>query len=82
VRVRLRELPMIYILMLGMAIFWRSAFLGNDDLTLFQIDAVIIVVLVGIIALLWSRWPVPLVWLKALELGMLGMLAFRVAVVQ
>jgi serine/threonine-protein kinase len=61
VRVRLRELPMIYILMLGIAIFWRRAFLGNDDVTLHQIDTVIIAVLVGIIALLWSRWPIPLV---------------------
>ena len=39
-------------------------------------------VLVGIIALLWSRWPVPLAWLKALELGMIGMLAGRIAFVQ
>ena len=38
--------------------------------------------LVGIIALLWSRWPIPLAWLKALELGMIGLLASRVAFVQ
>ena len=36
----------------------------------------------GIIALLWSRWPISLAWLKALELGMIGLLAGRVAFVQ
>ena len=39
-------------------------------------------VLVGIIALLSSRWPIPLAWLKALELGMIGLLACRVTFVQ
>ena len=33
VRARLRELPMIYILILAMATFWRCAVLGDDDLT-------------------------------------------------
>ena len=42
VRARLRELPMIYILMLGIAIFWRRAVLGSEDLTLYQVDVVII----------------------------------------
>ena len=37
---------------------------------------------VGIIALLWSRWPISLAWLKALELGMIGMLASRLTFVQ
>ncbi len=82
VRSRLRELPMIYILMLGIAIFWRRAFLGNEDLTLYQVDVVIILSLIGLIALLWSRWPSPLAWLKALELGMIGMMASRVTLVQ
>ena len=82
VRARLRELPMIYILMLGIAIFWRRAVLGSEDLTLYQVDVAIILALVGIIALLWSRWPIPLAWLKALELGMIGMLASRIAFVQ
>ncbi|MDR3622003.1 MAG: serine/threonine-protein kinase [Paludisphaera borealis] len=82
VRSRLRELPMIYILILGTSIFWRRAVLGQEDLTLYHVDAVVIMVLVGIIALLWSRCPVPLGWLKALELGMIGMLAGRFAFVQ
>ena len=82
VRARLRELPMIYILIFGMSIIWRRAVLGNEDLTLYRVDAIVIMVLVGIIALLWSRWAVPLPWLKAVELGMIGMLASRVALVQ
>ena len=77
-----RELPIIYILMLVIAIFWRRAVLGSEDLTLYQFDVVIILALVGMIALLWSRWPIPLAWLKALELGMIGILAIRVAITQ
>ena len=82
VRARLRELPMIYIIMLAVAIFWRRAFLGSEDLTLYQIDVAIILALVGIIALLFSRLPISLAWLKALELGIIGILASRVAITQ
>ena len=39
VRARLRELPMIYILILGMATFWRGAVLRDDDLVLYTFDA-------------------------------------------
>jgi eukaryotic-like serine/threonine-protein kinase len=82
VRARLRELPMIYIIMLGVAIFWRRAILGSEDLTLYQIDVAVILALVAMIALLWSRWPIPLARLKALELGMIGMLASRLTFTQ
>ncbi len=82
VRSRLRELPMIYILMLGIALVWKRAVLGQEDLTLYQVDVLLISSLVGIIALLWSQWPIPLAWLKALELGMIGMMASRLALVQ
>ena len=82
VRARLRELPMIYILMLGISIFWRRAVLGSEDLALFRFDVAIILALVGIIALLWSHWPISLAWLKVLELAMIGMLASRIAVTQ
>jgi eukaryotic-like serine/threonine-protein kinase len=82
VRARLRELPMIYIVMLGIALFWRHAVLASEDLTLYQVDVVIIMALVGIIALLWSRRPIPLAGLKALELGMIGVMAGRVTFVQ
>ncbi len=79
VRSRLRELPIIYILMLAIAMFWRRAVLGQEDLTLYQVNVAVILALMGIIALLWSRCPIPLTGLKALELGMVGMLASRVA---
>ena len=82
VRSRLRELPVIYILMLAIAMFWRRAVLASEDLTLCRVDLAIILALVGIIALLSSRWPISLAWLKALELGMIGMLASRITFVQ
>jgi serine/threonine-protein kinase len=82
VRARLRELPMVYILILAASTFWRSAILGREARIISQVDAVLIGVLVGLIALLWSRWPVSLAGLKALELGMIGVLAGRVAFVQ
>ena len=47
VRARLRELPIIYILILGISIFWRRAVLGEEELTLYQVDAVVILALVG-----------------------------------
>ncbi len=82
VRARLRELPMIYILILGISNFWMRAVLGQEDLTLLRIDAIVVAVLLGIIAVLWSRLPIPLDWLKALELGIIGVLASRVTFVQ
>jgi eukaryotic-like serine/threonine-protein kinase len=82
VRARLRELPLVYISLLTASNFWRRAVLGREDNTLQHLDLVIIVVLVGLIALLWSRWPVSLDWLKALELGMIGLLAGRITFVQ
>jgi hypothetical protein len=82
VQARLRELPLIYILILATSTLWTRAVLGQEDRTLYRIDAIVIMLLVGIVAMLWSRWSVPLAWLKALELGMIGMLAGRVAFVQ
>src|SRR5262249_5767995 len=55
---------------------------ASEDMTLYRVDAVIIGVLVGIIAVLWSSRPIPLIWLKTIELGMGGMLAGRIAFVQ
>ena len=82
VRARLRELPMIYIVFLAIATFWRCVILGDDDRVLHYLDATVMVSLGGVIALLSSRRPVPLARLKALELGMIGMFAGRVAVVE
>jgi serine/threonine-protein kinase len=82
VRARLRELPMIYILLVVMATFYRVAVLRDDDLVLYYLDVTIVALLGGVIALLSSRRPVSLARLRALELGMTGMLAGRVATVQ
>jgi serine/threonine-protein kinase len=82
VRARLRELPLIYILILLMATFWRRDILQSQDLTLYYIDAVVIAVLGCSITLLWSRRPISLPWLRALELGLVGMLAVRLTIVQ
>ncbi len=73
---------MIYVLMLGIAIFWKRAVLGNADLALYHVDLAIIVAFVGIIALLSSRWTIPLGWLKVLELGIIAVMASRLAFVQ
>jgi hypothetical protein len=81
VRARLRELPMIYILFLAMATFWRCVILGDGDRVLHYLDAAVIVSLGGVIALLSSRRPVPLARLRALELGVIALFAGRVAVV-
>jgi serine/threonine-protein kinase len=82
VRARLRELPMVFILILAASALWRRAVIGPEDLILYRIDATVITALVGLIALLWSPWRIPLAGLKALELGMIGMLAARFAFVE
>jgi serine/threonine-protein kinase len=82
VRSRLRELPVVYIVMLVIAILWKRAVLGHEDLALHQVDLGLILALVAVIALLWSRWPIALDWLKAIELGMLAVMASRVALTQ
>jgi hypothetical protein len=75
VRARLRELPLIHVLTVAMAAFWRSTILGDDDRQLRSLDTSAIAVLGTLFVLLWSRWRVSLAWLQALELGMIGMLA-------
>ena len=82
VRARLRELPMIYILIVAAANFWRRIVLADDDLTVYYLDATVVLCLGGVIALLSSRWPLSLARLKALELGVIGLLASRVAFVE
>ncbi len=82
VRARLGELPMIYILIVGIAIFYRCVVLKDDDLVLYYLDVTVLACLGGVIALLAGRRFIPLARLRALELGMIGMLAGRVAAVQ
>src|SRR5262249_45697106 len=69
-------------LILAASILWRRAVLGQEAVALSRVDAVVILGLLGLIALLWSRLPIPLSWLKALELGVIGLLAGRIALVQ
>jgi hypothetical protein len=82
VRARLRELPLIHILLLVMAAFWKIKIIGFNESVLWQIDAFCIAFLAALIAVLWSRWRLPLVWLQALELSMVAVLAMRLAVVE
>src|SRR5262249_24512071 len=81
-RIRLRALPLVYLLILAMATSWRCALLRDDDAVLHYLDATVIAALGGVLALLSSPWPVSLAWLRALELGMVGLIASRVTIVQ
>ncbi len=82
VRARLRELPIVYILILAASTLWSRGVLGREDATIARVDGTIILALVGLIALLWSRCPIPLTSLQALELGAVGLLAGRVTFVE
>jgi eukaryotic-like serine/threonine-protein kinase len=82
VRARLRELPMIHILILAMANCWRYMILGDNDPVLRYLDLSILALLAAAIALLWSRWRFSLAWLQALELAMISILAMRLAIIE
>jgi len=77
VRERLIELSVIYILILAMTLFWTHVVLGDDALTIPVVssNAIVIVGLGCIIAVLSSRWPISLNALRRVELGMVGMVA-------
>ncbi len=82
VRARLRELPIVYILILVASTLWSRGALGREDATIARVDGTIILALIGLIALLWSRCPIPLTSLQALELGAVGLVAGRVTFVE
>ena len=82
VRARLRELPIINILIVGILLFWTHAVLGDDDPTVFSGDAIAILVLGALIGLLSSPLPISPAGLKAIELGMTAMLAGLVSFIQ
>jgi serine/threonine-protein kinase len=65
-----------------MVTFWRRDVLGSEDLTLYYIDAVVITLLGSLIVLLWGPKPISLPWLRALELGMIAMLAGRLMIAE
>jgi serine/threonine-protein kinase len=82
VRARLCELPIVYILILVASTLWSRGVLGREEATIARVDGSIILALVGLIALLRSRCPIPLSSLQALELGAVGLLAGRAAFVE
>ena len=82
VRTRLRELPIVYILILAASTLWSRGVLGRENATIDRVDGTIILALVSLIALLWSRYPISLISLQALELGAVGLLAGRVIFVE
>ena len=81
-RARLRELPMIYILFLGMATVYRIVILGYYDLVIYYLDFTIALSFAAAFVLLSSRHLISLSRLKALELGMIGLFASRDAIVE
>ena len=82
VRARLSELPIVYILILAASTLWSRGVVGREDATIARVDGAIILALVGLIALLRSRYPISLTSLHALELGAVGLLAGRVSFVE
>ncbi|MGO9917661.1 MAG: serine/threonine protein kinase, partial [Isosphaeraceae bacterium] len=72
VRARLRELPIVYILILAASTLWSRGVVGREDATIACVDGTITLALVGLIALLWSRCPISLTALQELELGAVG----------
>ena len=83
VRPRLSELAMIYIVMFSMTIFWRHAILGQGvlgpiDFTVLNLNIGVIVILACTAALLSGRRTFSLAELRAIELGVVGMIAAMV----
>jgi hypothetical protein len=82
IRARLRELPMIHMLLLAMAAFWKYKVLGYNESLLCSIDVFVIALLALFVILLWSRWRLSLAWLQGIELAMVTVLAVRLAVIE
>ena len=59
----------------GGCVLLEAGRLRPGDTAYFRANATVILALVGLVALLWSRWSIPLAGLKALELGLVGLLA-------
>ena len=85
VQTRLRELVVIYLVIFGMAVAWRQIVLGRDALGIHALpvvtlNVVVLVILAGIAAMLSGETLFRPERLKALELGVIvilaGMLAF------
>jgi tRNA A-37 threonylcarbamoyl transferase component Bud32 len=82
IRARLRELPIIHVLLLGMMLFWTHAVLGDDDPRILSGVVFTLPILGALVALLSSRYPLSTTRLKAIELGMTAMFAGLVTLIQ
>jgi len=82
IRARLREVPLIHVLLLGMMLFWTHAVLGDDDPLIFWSEAIALPMLGSFVALLSSRYPLSATRLKAIELGMTAMFAGLLTLIQ
>ena len=75
-------LPIVYLLILAGVFLLKRGIFGRGDPAYYGMNATVALALVGLVVLLWSRRPIPLAGLKALELGMVGLLAGLFAWVQ
>jgi hypothetical protein len=75
VRERLRELPVIYSLLVALRIVFAIIVSGLASPTVLLVHAVALVVLTAIAGLLWSRRRLSLAGLRHAELAMIGLLA-------
>ncbi len=82
IRARLRELPLIHVLLLGMMLVWTRAVLGDADPRILGSVAVTLPVLGALVALLSSRYPLAPGRLRAIELGMTALFAGSVTLIQ
>ena len=82
VQARLRELPIIYIVIFGIMILWRHLVLTKPDVMNSALNLAVIAVLAGIAAHLSGRRVLSLVRLQLIELGMVMMIAGMFAFIQ
>jgi len=82
IRARLRELPIIHVLILGMMLFWTHTVLGDDDPWIISSEAVAATILGSVVVLLSSRYPLSTTRLKTIELGMTAMFAALMTLIQ
>jgi serine/threonine-protein kinase len=82
VRARLREVPIVFIVLFGMAILWKYLVLKYQDPTILGMKGAALLALAAIAAVLWSRICLSLAWLKAIEFGIVAILATMIGAVQ
>ncbi len=83
IRARLRELPIIHVLLLGMLLIWTQFVLKDDnDALILWAEGVAVVVLGALVSLLSSRYPLSTGRLRGIELGMTAMFAALVTLIE